>query len=75
MDTPFYENAANYTGRATRMSMLDGPWELVDAIVWAAIHPFRGEYPVGWKAAGGVLGARLWPGLAARIGADVIHRA
>ena len=75
VDTPFYEHAANYTGHATRMSTMDGPWETVDGIVWAAIHPWRGEYPVGWKAEGGVLGAQLWPGLANRIGADVVHRA
>ena len=75
VDTPFYVHAANYTGHATRMSTMDGPWETVDSIVWAAIHPWRGEYPVGWKAAGGVLGAQLWPGLANRIGADVIQNA
>ena len=75
VDTPFYEHAANYTGRATRMSELEGPWESVDAIVWAAIHPFRGEYPVGWRAAGGLVGAQIWPELAARIGANVIYRA
>lgn len=75
VDTPFYVHAANYTGHKTRMSTMDGPWETVDAIVWAAIHPWRGEYPVGWKAEGGVLGAQLWPGLANRIGADVVQRA
>ncbi len=65
VDTPFYEHAANYTGRATRMSEIEGPWESVDAIVWAVIHPFRGEYPVGWRAAGGLVGAQIWPELAA----------
>lgn len=75
VDTPFYVHAANYTGHETRISTMDGPWESVDAIVWAAIHPFRGEYPVGWKAAGGVLGAQLWPGLANRIGADLVQDA
>ncbi len=33
VDTPFYQHAANYTGHATRMSMMDGPWETVDSIV------------------------------------------
>lgn len=75
VDTPFYVHAANYTGHETRMSMMDGPWATVDAIVWAAIHPWRGEYPVGLRAEGAVLGAQLWPGLADRVGADVVRRA
>ena len=75
VDTPFYVHAANYTGHETRMSMMNGPWETVDGIVWAAIHPWRGEYPVGLQAEGGVLGAQIWPSLANRIGADVVYRA
>ena len=52
-----------------------GPWPTVDAIVWAAIHPWRGEYPVGLQAEGAVLGAQLWPSLANRVGADVVRDA
>ncbi|MBD0274531.1 MAG: short-chain dehydrogenase, partial [Acetobacteraceae bacterium] len=54
--------------------MMDGPDKVVDAIVWTSIHP-RKEYAVGWKAKGAVLGDRIWPGLAERIAADVVHRA
>ena len=61
VDTPSYKHAANYTGRATRMPELEAPWESVDALVWAAIHPFRGEYPVGWRAAGGLVAPRSGP--------------
>lgn len=74
VDTPFWQHAADYTGGAPRMYLMDDPSGVVDAVVWAAIHPVQ-EYAVGWKAEGAVLGDRIWPGLAERIGADVVRRA
>lgn len=74
VDTPFWEHAANYSGGTPRMYAIDGAQEVVDAIVWVAIHP-RKEYAVGWKAEGAVIGAQLLPGLAERIAGDVVHRA
>ena len=57
VDTPFWDNTANYSGGTPRMYLMDGPWEVVDAIVWASIHPTK-EYAVGWKAKGAVFGDR-----------------
>lgn len=74
VDTPFWDNTANYSGGTPRMYLMDGAWEVVDAIVWASIHPAK-EYAVGWKAKGTVFGDRIWPGLAERVAADVVHRA
>ncbi len=74
VDTPFWVHAANYSGGTPRMYTMDGPQEVVDAIVWVSIHP-RKEYAVGWKAQGAVIGDQIWPGLAERIAADVVHRA
>lgn len=74
VDTPFWDNTANYSGGTPRMYTMDGAQEVADAIVWASIHP-RKEYAVGWKAEGTVIGDQIWPGLAERIAADVVHRA
>ncbi len=74
VDTPYWQHTGNYSGGAPRMYLMDGPDETVDAIVWASIHPTK-EHAVGWKAKGAVLGDRIWPGLAERIAADVVHSA
>ena len=74
VDTPYWQHTGNYSGGTPRMYFMDGPDETVDAIVWASIQPTK-EYAVGWKAKGAVLGDRIWPGLAERIAADVVHRA
>ncbi len=74
VDTPYWQHTANYSGGTPRMYLMDGPDEVVDAIVWASIHPTK-EYAVGWKARGAVLGDRIWPGLTERVAADVVHRA
>lgn len=71
-DTPFWDHTANYSGGTPRIYTMDPAGPVVDAIVWASIHPTK-EYAVGWKAAGAVLGDRVWPGLAERIAADLVH--
>ena len=74
VDTPFWEHAANYSGHTPQMYPMDDPTGAVDAIVWVAIHPTK-EYAVGWKAQGAIIGDQIWPGLAERIGADLVQRA
>jgi short-subunit dehydrogenase len=74
VDTPFWDHTANYSGHTPRMVTMDGPEEVVNSIVWVAIHPTK-EYAVGWKATGGVFGHRVWPGLAEHIAGDLVHRA
>ena len=59
-DTPFFEHAANYSGGAPRMILMDDPRKVVDAIVWASIHP-TSEVAVGWKAQTAVTAHRLFP--------------
>ena len=72
LDTPFWEHTANYSGGTPRIYTMDGAEAAVDAIVWVSIHPTK-EYEVGWKATGAVLGERVWPGLAERTAADLVH--
>ena len=72
VDTPFWDHTANHSGGTPCIYTVDGAAEVVDAIVWDTIHPL-GEYAVGWKAMGTVLGARVWPVLAERVAADLVH--
>jgi short-subunit dehydrogenase len=74
VDTPFWDHTGNYSGGTPRMVMMDDAQEVVDAIVWVAIHP-RKEFAVGWKAEGAVIGDRIWPALAEHIAGNIIHRA
>jgi short-subunit dehydrogenase len=74
VDTPFWDHTADYSGHTPRMVMMDGPEEVVNSIVWVAIHPTK-EYAVGWKATGGVFGHQVWPGLTEHIAGNLVHRA
>jgi hypothetical protein len=51
---------------------MDDPWKIVDAIIWASIHPVR-EMPVGWKAEGAVLSHQFMPGLTDYFAANIAH--
>lgn len=73
VDTPFFEQAANYTGRNPRSIAFDDAHAVAQAIVWVALHP-REEFPVGWKAGSAYAGHNLLPGLTERIAAHVEHR-
>lgn len=73
LDTPFWEHTANYSGGTPRIASMDDPAGTVDAVVWTAIHPTK-EYAPGFKARAALLGDQLWPGLAERAAADVVHR-
>jgi short-subunit dehydrogenase len=74
VDTPFFGNAANVTGRQPTGPWMDDARAVADAIVWAAVHGGAGEFPVGPKAAATVVGGRLAPGLTTRLAADLYHR-
>jgi short-subunit dehydrogenase len=71
-DTPFFDNAANYTGRAPRMALMDDPAKVVDVIVRASVYP-REEVPAGWKARTAYWSHRIAPNLTERVSANVVH--
>lgn len=71
-DTPFFDNAANYTGRAPRMAWMDDPHKVVDIIVRATVYP-REEVPAGWKARGAYWSHRIAPDLTERLSANIAH--
>lgn len=70
VDTPWWTHAANYTGHAPRMAMMDDPRIVVDAIVKACLDP-KEEQPVGWKAKGSNIMHNLFPDLTERMSGNV----
>jgi short-subunit dehydrogenase len=71
-DTPFFDHAANYTGRTARMPAMDDAQKVVDYIVYASLHPSE-EVPTGWKARGAIWSHHIAPDLTERISANVAH--
>lgn len=73
VDTPWWYHAANYTGHQPRMTAMDDPQIVIDAIVAACLHP-QEEQPVGWKAKGSDIAHHLFPDLTERLSADISKR-
>ncbi|MCE7032561.1 SDR family NAD(P)-dependent oxidoreductase [Lysobacter sp. GX 14042] len=73
VDTPWWEHAANFTGRAPRMAAMDDPQEVVDAIIDIALDP-KEELAVGWKAKASYGTHKLAPDLSERMSADLADR-
>ncbi|HLM52794.1 MAG TPA: hypothetical protein VK325_04195 [Pseudoxanthomonas sp.] len=63
-DTPWFDHAAHYNGRAPRM--------VIDAIVGAIAHPRK--ISVGFKAKLAVASHRLLPGSSQHLAGSVMHR-
>jgi short-subunit dehydrogenase len=71
-DTPFFDHAANYTGRTAREPMMDPPEKVVDYIVYASVHP-REEVLTGWKARSAYWSHRIAPDLTEYMSGNVSH--
>lgn len=71
-DTPFFDHAANYTGRTARMPAMDPAEKVVDYIVHASVHPSE-EVPAGWKARGAIWSHHIAPDLTERVSANIAH--
>jgi short-subunit dehydrogenase len=70
VDTPWWPHAANYSGGTPRMAAMDPPEKVVDAIVYASLHP-REKMPVGWKAQAATVSHGLMPDLTERMSANI----
>ena len=68
VDTPWWTHAANYSGHTARMTAMDDPQIVVDAIVAACTDP-KEEQPVGAKARTANLSHHLFPDLTERLSA------
>ena len=71
-DTPFWDHAANYSGRKGRMAAMDDPQKVVRAIVWSSLHP-REELPVGWKAQAISTFHTIVPDLVEEVSGNIAH--
>jgi hypothetical protein len=71
-DTPFFSNAANYTGHTPRALLLDDAATVVNAIIRTSIAP-REEVPVGWKGKLVYHSHRLFDDLSERLTARSLH--
>ncbi len=74
VNTPWFDNAANYSGRLPAKVLPDQPALVVNAIVHAALRP-RDRVAPGIKAKGALLSHRISPGLTNRAAGAVFHRA
>jgi len=72
-DTPFFDHAANYTGRTARMPAMDPADKVVDYIVHASLYPSE-EVPTGWKARGAIWSHHIAPDLTERMSANIAHK-
>jgi short-subunit dehydrogenase len=70
VDTPWWTHAANYTGHAPRMALMDDPSIVIDAIVEACTDP-KEEQPVGPKARASDVSHHLFPDLTERLSAKI----
>lgn len=73
IDTPWWTHAANYTGHAPRMALLDDPQIVVDEIVRACVDP-KPQMPVGPKARGATIAHRFAPGVTERMSGGTLER-
>ncbi|HEX8341386.1 MAG TPA: SDR family NAD(P)-dependent oxidoreductase [Tepidisphaeraceae bacterium] len=69
-DTPFWDHAANYTGKKPRNALMDDPNKVIDAIVATAKQPKK-EVNVGYKVGMAALSKRLAPDTTDALASDV----
>jgi short-subunit dehydrogenase len=72
-DTPWFDHAANYSGRSPRQRMMDSPDVVLDAVVQAAIRPRRQIAP-GWKAKTILFSHRMAPSAVEAVAAGVVQQ-
>jgi short-subunit dehydrogenase len=74
-DTPFFDHAANYTGRRVEAPKpLHDPQDVVDAIVGLVLDP-RDKQIVGSDGIAKILLKKLAPGVAESLAAKQVHKA
>jgi short-subunit dehydrogenase len=73
VDTPWWDHAANYTGHAPRMTAMDDPQIVIDAIVGACTDP-KEKQPVGLKGHVANISHQIFPTLTERLSAKGAQR-
>jgi len=73
VDTPWWNHAANYTGRKPRMTSMDDPKIVIEKIVEACVNP-KLEMTVGPKAGASKLFHQIFPGLTERMSGTIAKK-
>jgi short-subunit dehydrogenase len=73
IDTPFWENAANYSGGTARMASMDRAEKPVNATVRSCVRRKK-EVAVGWKAKSSRKSHHLFPHFTEKVAANIVHK-
>lgn len=73
VDTPIWKHAANYTGVEPKMSLMDHPDKVVNAILRKSLRP-RKIVAVGWKAQVSSFSANVFPRLSEHLGGNMAQK-
>lgn len=74
LNTPIWDNAANHTGHAPRMGMMDRTGKAVNAVMRAAAGRKNRDIAVGWKTHAAYTIQRLLPRVSYKIAANIVHK-
>jgi len=74
LNTPIWDNAANHSGHAPRMGMMDRTAKAVNAVMHTAASRKHRDIAVGWKTHAAYTVHRIAPNLSYRIAANIVHK-
>ncbi|MCF3107598.1 SDR family NAD(P)-dependent oxidoreductase [Niabella sp. CC-SYL272] len=74
LNTPIWDHAASYSGRAPRMGFMDRTSKAVNAVLHAAASSKNRDIAVGWKTQAAYFFHHLFPTLAYRISANIVYK-
>lgn len=74
LNTPIWDNAANHTGYAPRMGLMDRTQKAINAVMHAATGRRHRDLAVGWKTHTAYAFNRLAPRLSYRIAAQMVFK-
>jgi len=74
LNTPIWDHAANHTGHAPRMGMMDRTPKAVHTVMRAATGRSNRDIAVGWKTRTAYAIHWIAPGFSNRLASDIIYR-
>src|SRR5690606_10364134 len=74
LNTPIWDHAANHTGHAPRMGLMDRTEKAVHAVMHAAARRRNRDMAVGWKTHTAYVVHGLLPRLSNRIATNIVYR-
>lgn len=74
LNTPIWDHAANHTGHAPRMSMMDRTPKAIHAVMRAAIRHSNRDIAVGWKTRTAYVIHWIAPRISNRLASNIVYR-